>query len=132
MNPALEPRDAIVRPFVASRCDGDALPIHRHVSRAMQIGMHVGQVDPVVGTIPGSVPFQGPFGIGHECVAQVTALGEDVTVLQVGQVVVVPWASPAAMCLECSRGLTAKCATTRNRRPWRRSGSVRPAGRGGG
>ena len=26
--------DALVRPFVASRCDGDALPIHRPVSRA--------------------------------------------------------------------------------------------------
>ncbi len=110
----LEPRDAIVRPFVASRCDGDALPIHRHVSRAMQIGMHVGQVDPVVGTITGSVPFQGPFGIGHECVAQVTSLGEDVSGLQVGQVVIVPWAISCGECLECSRGLTAKCSTTRH------------------
>jgi hypothetical protein len=26
--------DAIVRPFLAARCDGDTLPIHRHVSRA--------------------------------------------------------------------------------------------------
>lgn len=110
----LEPRDAIVRPFVASRCDGDALPIHRHVSRAMQIGMHVGQVDPVVGTITGSVPFQGPFGIGHECVAQVTSLGEDASGLQVGQVVIVPWAISCGDCLECSRGLTAKCSTTRH------------------
>jgi alcohol dehydrogenase len=109
-----EPRDAIVRPFVASRCDGDALPIHRHVSRAMQVGMHVGQVDPVVGTITGSVPFQGPFGIGHECVAQVIALGEGVRGLNVGQVVVVPWAVSCGECLECSRGLTAKCSTTRH------------------
>lgn len=109
-----EPRDAIVRPFVASRCDGDALPIHRHVSRAMQVGMHVGQVDPVVGTITGTVPFQGPFGIGHECVAQVIALGEGVRGLHVGQVVVVPWAVSCGECLECSRGLTAKCSTTRH------------------
>jgi alcohol dehydrogenase len=28
-------RDALVRPFVAGRCDGDTVPIHRHVSRAM-------------------------------------------------------------------------------------------------
>ena len=91
-----EPRDAIVRPFVASRCDGDALPIHRHVSRAMQVGMHVGQVDPVVGTITGSVPFQGPFGIGHECVAQVVALGEDVEVSTSGRWSSFPGPSPAA------------------------------------
>ena len=32
-------RDAVVRPFVASRCDGDTLPIHRPVSRAMQVGL---------------------------------------------------------------------------------------------
>ena len=33
------PTDAIVRPVVVSRCDGDALPIHRHVSRALQAGL---------------------------------------------------------------------------------------------
>ena len=112
--PALvSPTDAIVRPFVAGRCDGDALPLHRQVSRPMQVGMHTGLIDPVVGTILGPVPFQGPFGIGHECVAQVIAVGEDVTAIGVGQVVVVPWAVSCGDCLECSRGLTAKCATTR-------------------
>ncbi|WP_228833886.1 hypothetical protein [Nocardia abscessus] len=50
-------RDALVRPFVAGRCDGDTLPIHRHVSRAMQIGMRAGLVDPVVASICGPVPF---------------------------------------------------------------------------
>ena len=74
----VEPTDALVRPFVASRCDGDVLPIHRPVSRAMQAGLRVGLVDPVVASILGSVPFQGPFGIGHECVAQVTAVGAEV------------------------------------------------------
>jgi threonine dehydrogenase-like Zn-dependent dehydrogenase len=112
--PALvSPTDAIVRPFVAGRCDGDALPLHRRVSRPMQVGMHTGLIDPVVGTILGPVPFQGPFGIGHECVAQVVTVGEDVTAIGVGQVVVVPWAVSCGECLECSRGLTAKCATTR-------------------
>lgn len=61
-----EPRDAIVRPFVAGRCDGDTMPIHRHVSRAMQVGLRAGFIAPVVASICGDVPFRGPFGIGHE------------------------------------------------------------------
>ena len=110
--PSLQgPRDAIVRPFVASRCDGDVLPIHRPVSRAMQVGLRTGLIDPVVGSILGTVPFQGPFGIGHECIAQVVTLGDEVTNLSVGQVVVVPWAISCGSCPECLRGVTAKCST---------------------
>ncbi|MGY2875504.1 threonine dehydrogenase-like Zn-dependent dehydrogenase [Marmoricola sp. URHA0025 HA25] len=107
----LEPTDAVVRPFVASRCDGDVLPIHRPVSRAMQAGLKLGLIDPVVAAIAGPVPFQGPFGIGHECIAQVTAVGDAVTGLQVGAVVVVPWAVSCGTCRECRSGLTAKCST---------------------
>jgi alcohol dehydrogenase len=107
------PRDAIVRPFVASRCDGDTLPIHRPVSRAMQVGLRVGLIDPVVASICGPVPFRGPFGIGHECIAQVVAKGDEVTDLRIGQVVVVPWAVSCGSCPECRRGVTAKCSTTR-------------------
>ena len=74
--PRLEqPTDAIVRPFIAARCDGDTVPIHRPVSRALQLGMAVGAIDPIVGCICGSVPFKGPFAIGHECVAEVVAVG---------------------------------------------------------
>ncbi|MEV0031177.1 alcohol dehydrogenase catalytic domain-containing protein [Nocardia sp. NPDC050793] len=113
-DPVLQgPRDAIVRPFVAGRCDGDIMPIHRHVSRAMQIGIRVGMIDPVVATICGPVPFQGPFGIGHECIAEVLEVGPEVTGLTRGDFVVVPWAVSCGDCLECLRGLTAKCATTR-------------------
>ncbi len=109
----VEGTDALVRPFVASRCDGDVLPIHRPVSRAMQAGLKAGLIDPVVGSILGSVPFQGPFGIGHECVAQVTAVGDGVSEAKVGDVVVVPWAVSCGSCYECGLGLTAKCATMR-------------------
>jgi threonine dehydrogenase-like Zn-dependent dehydrogenase len=111
-DPALvEPTDALVRPFVASRCDGDVLPIHRPVSRAMQAGLRLGLIDPVVASIAGPVPFQGPFGIGHECIAQVTAVGEAVADVEVGDVVVVPWAISCGTCRECRSGLTAKCST---------------------
>lgn len=115
----VEPTDALVRPFVASRCDGDVLPIHRPVSRAMQAGLRVGLIDPVVAAIAGPVPFQGPFGIGHECIAQVTATGDDVGDIAVGDIVVVPWAVSCGTCRECRSGLTAKCSTMRASSPGR-------------
>lgn len=111
--------DALVRPFVASRCDGDVLPIHRPVSRAMQLGLKAGLVDPVVASIVGQVPFKGPFGIGHECIAQVTAIGGDVTGVKVGDIVVVPWAVSCGTCPECLIGITAKCSTMRAGSPGR-------------
>ena len=110
--PALqEPTDAIVRPFLAGRCDGDTVPIHRPLSRAMQAGLALGLIDPVVRGICGAVPFRGPFPIGHECVAEITALGPDVSGLQVGQRVIVPWAVSCGSCPPCRDGLTSKCAT---------------------
>jgi len=108
-----DPGDALVRPFVAGRCDGDALPIHRHVSRAMQVGMRVGLVDPIVARVCGPIPFQGAFAIGHECVAEVIEAGPSVSGLRRGDVVIVPWAVSCGRCRECERGITAKCATTR-------------------
>lgn len=112
-----EPDDAIVRPFLAGRCDGDTLPVHRPVSRALQVGMALRLVDPIVGCICGKVPFRGPFAIGHECVAEITALGPGVTRLSVGDRVIVPWAVSCGTCLECRHGLTSKCATARKGRP---------------
>jgi threonine dehydrogenase-like Zn-dependent dehydrogenase len=111
--------DALVRPFVASRCDGDVLPIHRPVSRALQLGHKVGLIDPVVARIAGDVPFRGPFGIGHEAIAQVTATGRDVNGLEVGDIVVVPWAVSCGTCTECRIGITAKCSTMRADSPGR-------------
>jgi threonine dehydrogenase-like Zn-dependent dehydrogenase len=107
-----EPTDAIVRPVIAGRCDGDTLPLHRPVSRAMQAGLRLGLIDPVVKSICGPVPFQGPFAIGHECIAEVLAVGDDVHQVRVGQTVVVPWAVSCGSCERCRRGLTAKCTTT--------------------
>jgi len=111
------PTDALVRPFVASRCDGDTLPLHRPVSRPMQAGLKLRLIDPVVSSIVGSVPFQGPFGIGHECIAQVTAVGGETADVKVGDIVVVPWAVSCGSCYECRLGLTAKCATMRAESP---------------
>ncbi|HEX5618114.1 MAG TPA: alcohol dehydrogenase catalytic domain-containing protein [Solirubrobacteraceae bacterium] len=111
--PALqEASDAIVRPFIAARCDGDTLPLHRPVSRLLQAGLAVRAIDPMVGCICGRVPFQGPFAIGHECVAQVLEVGSGVQHVRPGETVVVPWAVSCGSCEPCRRGLTSKCATT--------------------
>lgn len=107
-----EPDDAIVRPFIAARCDGDTVPIHRPVSRLMQAGLAVRAIDPMVACICGRVPFKGPFAIGHECVAQVLAVGSGVQHVRVGETVVVPWAVSCGTCEPCRRGLTSKCSTT--------------------
>lgn len=77
----------------------------------MQAGLKLGLIAPVVGHIVGLQPFKGPFGIGHECIAQVTATGSDITNFAVGDVVVVPWALSCGSCRPCQWGLTAKCAT---------------------
>lgn len=108
----LDADTAIVRPFLAARCDGDTLPLHRPVSRALQAGIAAGLVDPVVAAICGPVPFRGPFCIGHECVAEVTAVGANVRTISVGQTVIVPWAVSCGTCPTCQRGLTSKCDTT--------------------
>jgi threonine dehydrogenase-like Zn-dependent dehydrogenase len=110
-----EPGDALVRPFVAARCDGDTLPIHRPVSRALQAGIALRAIDPVVACICGKVPFKGPFAIGHECVAEVVAVGSSVERVRVGDRVVVPWAVSCGSCDRCLRGLTSKCSTTTQR-----------------
>jgi threonine dehydrogenase-like Zn-dependent dehydrogenase len=115
--PVLEaPSDAIVRPIVVSRCDGDTLPIHHHVSRAMQAGLKTGVIDPAVGHICGPLPFKGPFAIGHECVAEVLQVGSAVTGVAVGDRVVVPWSVSCGECERCRRGLTSKCLATTEER----------------
>jgi alcohol dehydrogenase len=108
--------DAIVRPFVAGRCDGDALPVHQHVSRALQAGLKAGVIDPAVGHICGHVPFRGPFAIGHEAIAEVVEVGPGVERLQPGDRVVVPWSVSCGHCDACLRGLTSKCSTARGGR----------------
>jgi alcohol dehydrogenase len=66
------------------------------VSRGLQAGIALGLIDPVVGCICGKVPFKGPFAIGHECVAEVVAVGAGVERVRVGQRVWCRGRSPVA------------------------------------
>ena len=76
--------DALVRPVASATCDLD---------RAI---------------IAGASPFEGPFAIGHECVAEVVDISDGAMVAP-GDHVVVPWHPCCTLCAMCRRGLTAHC-----------------------
>jgi threonine dehydrogenase-like Zn-dependent dehydrogenase len=102
------PHEALVRPLVASRCDGDCLFLFHDVSRALQLGAALHVIDPEVREL-GERPFAGPFAYGHECIAEVIDVGGAVRGVAVGQRVVVPWAISCGACATCRRGLTSQC-----------------------
>lgn len=80
------PTDAVVRPIASTTCDLDGA------------------------IIAGTTPFEGPFAIGHECVAEVVEPPEDgFGVLRPGDQVVVPWHICCGECGHCRQGLTASC-----------------------
>jgi threonine dehydrogenase-like Zn-dependent dehydrogenase len=79
------PTDAIVRPVAATTCDLD---------RAV---------------IAGRTPFQGPLALGHECVAEIIEVGDEVTGLTVGDVVVVPWHISCGTCASCAADTPSRC-----------------------
>jgi len=104
----LAPTDALVRPFVAARCDGDSVYLRHDFGRALRVGALLHVFDPDFRTNANN-PFVGPFAYGHECVAEVVACGEDVKSFVTGDVVVVPWAISCGACGRCEAGMTSKC-----------------------
>ncbi len=107
------PGEAIVRPVIAARCDGDALPILKvSAVRAMRSAVvQHGYLDPIAVALLGRKPFQAPISVGHECVAEVVACGDDVRQAGVGDLVVVPWSVSCGTCARCHEGLTSRCAS---------------------
>lgn len=55
------------------------------------------------------------MAIGHECVAEVVAVGAAVERVRIGPPVIVPWAVSCGTCAQCMRGLTSKRQTTTQR-----------------
>jgi alcohol dehydrogenase len=87
-DPALQGRgEALVRPVVVATCDLDG-----HLVR-------------------GEVPFPGPFPIGHECVAEVLDVGDAVTSVAPGDLVVVAFQVSCGACRMCRSGRTASCTS---------------------
>ncbi|MDO8307098.1 MAG: alcohol dehydrogenase catalytic domain-containing protein [Actinomycetota bacterium] len=75
---------ALVRPLAVARCD----------------------LDPIQGAFG---IFPGPFPVGHETVAEVTALGSDVAGLHVGDLVLVPFQVSCGGCRACREGRFGGC-----------------------
>jgi len=126
-----DPTDAVVRPFVAARCDGDSLFLQHGAGRALSLGAKVHVCDEAFETAQ-SNPFIGPFAYGHECVAEVTACGEAVHGLKPGDRVIVPWAISCGNCAFCLAGLTSKCSVTRGQGALAAYGFGKAFGRHGG
>ena len=102
-------REAIVRPIAAGRCDGDRVFLHHNITNAIRVGVGLHYLDPIVQETLGARPYQGPFAVGHECVAEVVQCGEDVETVAAGDRVVVPWSVSCGSCHHCDIGLTSKC-----------------------
>ena len=79
--------EALVRPVIAGRCPFDALILR------------------------GRLPIPPGFAIGHNAVAEVVAIGDAVTRVAVGDLVVVPPDVSCGQCAPCLRGWTAHCTT---------------------
>jgi alcohol dehydrogenase len=83
--PAPGPVGAVVHPIAVSTCDLD---------RALALG---------------DTPFPLPLHFGHECVAEVLEIGEQVRTVRPGQRVVVPFQISCGACAKCRAGLTSNC-----------------------
>jgi len=77
--------EALVRPLAVARCD---------IDRPLASGL---------------LPLRRPFALGHECVGEVTALGDGVHGLELGQRVVVSFQVSCGGCGRCRAGHTALC-----------------------
>jgi threonine dehydrogenase-like Zn-dependent dehydrogenase len=81
--------EALVRPLAVALCDLDR-PI-----------------------ITGQAPVPPPVAIGHEAVAEVVEVGEDVSSFTAGDLVVVPFQISCGACDRCRAGLTGDCREVR-------------------
>jgi threonine dehydrogenase-like Zn-dependent dehydrogenase len=84
--PALEgDGEALVRPLAVALCDLDS------------------------GWLLGAVPVGEPFPFGHECIAEVVEVGDAVSGVAPGDVVVVPFQISCGSCAACTAGNTGSC-----------------------
>lgn len=103
---------ALVRPFAVAKCDLDDAFLFHNLSRNLSVGRLLRMIDPSYFSIFGARFFAGPFPFGHECVAEVTEIGDGVKRIKVGDVVSVPFQISCGSCSQCMNGLTAHCETT--------------------
>lgn len=80
-----EPGQALVRPVLVACCDLDVAVCH------------------------GRLPLPPGYAVGHEGLAEVVAVGDDVSTVRVGDRVVVPFQISCGTCRQCRRGVTGSC-----------------------
>ncbi len=106
------PGEALVRPRAVARCDLDAALVRGEApfrGRALHwLRNHLPERIGQRGLFR-DAPFRGPFAFGHECVAEVIAVGDGVTSVRAGDRVVVPFQISCGRCARCLCGLTASC-----------------------
>lgn len=86
--PQLAAREqALVRPLMVACCDLDVAVCH------------------------GRLPLPPGYAVGHEGLAEVVAVGDDVKGVHVGDRVVVPFQINCGACRECRRGVTGSCSS---------------------
>jgi threonine dehydrogenase-like Zn-dependent dehydrogenase len=108
----INPVEALIRPFVASRCDGDSIFLFHNFTRAVRLGVGIHFLDPKVLDVFGRRPFSPPFCVGHECIGEVMETGSEVAHFRKGQVVIVPWAISCGICNTCNAGIYSNCSNT--------------------
>jgi alcohol dehydrogenase len=79
------PKEAVVHPIAVATCDLD---------RPLALG---------------ATPFPLPLHFGHECVAEILTVGEQVQTVRPGQRVIVPFQIGCGECAACRNGLTGNC-----------------------
>src|ERR1700758_391288 len=81
------PEQALIRPLAVACCDLDVAVVH------------------------GRLPMPPRHAVGHEGLGEVVAVGGDVSGVQVGDRVIVPFQISCGKCRECRRGLTGSCGS---------------------
>lgn len=82
------PAEALVRPLAVATCDLDVMALRGMTSL-----------------------FNGRFPFGHESIGEVVELGDEVTSVNVGDRVVIPFQISCGSCPACHQGRTANCET---------------------
>src|SRR3954451_20243109 len=59
--------------------------------------------------VGGGTPFEGPFALGHEMIARVLDVGDEVGGAKPGETVAVPFQVSCGECEFCRRGLSSNC-----------------------
>lgn len=84
-----DPKGALVKPIAVAACDLD------------------------IAVVKGYAPIPGPFPLGHEFVAEVLEVGEEVTSFKAGDIAVVTFQIACGECPRCAKGLTGNCTSVK-------------------